>query len=285
MQDTMSYTPDLAKPGQVAYPNAPHFHGTGVFQTSGTTRANLAGRVVSYTSGSEQKGVKSPASSGDLTVLAARGIAILRSLEDPAEDPEDRTITYCKSGFMYVPTEDLLAINTHPYVRVTAAGEEVLGTLRSDSDGGDAVQVTWMKVIEVVSSSLALVEVCLSAAPSVALPRKGALSLDISDLVSGAVFYLPLPDEIITITKIKTTVYGATTASAKDATLTCAIGGTGITNGVVTIAGGSVVGTKDEATPTALNVTDGADDDLVVTVGGTQDGTDCFATMTIEFTF
>lgn len=284
-QTSISNEPTTARNGQVAYPNAPHFHGTGVVTTSGLTRADLAGRVLAYASGSGAKGVKSPASSADLTVLTARGIGILREVDDPTEDPEGKTIGYVKSGYVYVVTEDLLTINTHPYVRVTAAGAEVLGTLRSDSDGGDAVQVTWMKVVEVISSTLALVDVDLSAAPSVALPRKGYLSMDIGDLVTGAVFYMNLPDEIITITKIKTVVYGATTATAKDATLTCSINTSAITNGVVTIAGGSTVGTQDEATPTAANVTDGADDVLKVAVTGTQDGTNCFATLTIEFTF
>jgi hypothetical protein len=283
MQDSISNTPDIAKAGQVAYPNAPHFHGTGVFQTSGRTRANLAGRVVSYDSGAGSKGVKAPASSADLTVLTARGIGILRSLQDPTEDPEDCTVGYVKSGFIYVPTEDLLTINTHPYVRVTAAGAEVLGTLRSDSDGGDAVQVTWMKVVEVISSSLALVDVDLSAAPSVASPRRGSLSMSITSLVNGAAFYLPLPDETITITKIKTTVQGATTTTG-NAVLTCSINATAITTGVVTIATGAVVGELDECSPTALNVSDGADDVLKVAVTGTQDALST-AHLVIEYTF
>ena len=284
MQNTINNTPDIAKPGQVAYPNAPHFHGTGVFQTSGRTRANLAGRVVSYDSGAGSKGVKAPASSADLTVLTARGVGILRSLQDPTEDPEDCTVGYVKSGYIYVPTEDLLVINTHPYVRVTAAGAEVLGTLRSDSDGGDAVQVTWMKVVEVISSSLALVDVDLSAAPSVASPRRGSLSMNIPSLNGPQVYYLPLPDETITITKIKTVVQGATTATG-DATLTCAINTTDITTGVVTIGTGSTVATQDECSPTAANVSDGADDVLRVTVGGSQDNDVTNANLVIEFTF
>jgi len=284
MQDSISNTPELFKPGQLVYPNAPHFKGTGVFQTAGRTRANLAGRVVSYVTGAGAKGTKAPASSADLTVLTARGIGLLRSLEDPEADPEDRTMNYISDGFVCVPTEDLLAINTHPYVRVTAAGDEVLGTLRSDSDGGDGVQVTWMKVVEVISSSLAIVRVDLGAAPSVALPRRGSLSLLIADLTTGAAFSLPLPDETITITKIKTTVQGATTTTGT-AILTASINATPITTGVITIAIGAVAGELDECVPSAANVSDGADDVLNIAVTGLQDAAAAQANLVIEYTF
>ncbi len=284
MQDSMSYTPELAKPGQVAYPNAPHFHGTGLCQ-SVITRGDLAGRVVTYDSTGGDEGVKSPANAGALQRLVARGIVYSRSLEDPLESCEDRTVGTVEDGYIYVPTENLLVINTNPYVRVTAGVGEVLGTLRNDTDGGDAVLCGWITVKKVLSSSLALVQVSLSAsALPIAASGAGELALAIPSLVATKTYYLPLPDRAITITRIKSIVQGATT-TVGSATLTCSINGTAITTGVVTIASGSTVGEQDEASPTALNVADGDDDYLKVVVGGTQADATTNANLVIEYTY
>lgn len=77
-----------------------------------------------------------------------------------------------------------------------------------------------------------------------------------------------IPDAF-TVAKITSVVEGATTATS-DATITAAIGGTPVTNGVVTVGTGSTVGTVDSATPTAAN-TGAADAVLSLAVDhGTQ---------------
>ncbi len=114
----------------------------------------------------------------------------------------------------------------------------------------------------------------------------GELNLFCHDILAGSseVFYMPLPDRVITIIRIKTTLQGNTVGGG-DVTLTTAINAVDITGGVVTIANASTVGTNDEATPTALNVTDGADDHLRVTVGGGGTGAGIACNMVIEFTY
>ena len=93
------------------------------------------------------------------------------------------------------------------------------------------------------------------------------LTLDIDDGSAEAVYYLLSP-HAGTITKIWTVIDDA--VSTADITITAAIGATGITNGVVTIAtSGSAAGDIDSATPTALNtVTAGQAVNFTVTGGG-----------------
>jgi len=50
-------------------------------------------------------------------------------------------VPVAKSGVIYVAPEVDVAAGDPVFVRVTAAGAEVLGALRNDADGGDAVQI------------------------------------------------------------------------------------------------------------------------------------------------
>lgn len=91
--------------------------------------------------------------------------------------------------------------------------------------------------------------------------------LDIADGSAEAVYYVICP-HAGTISKIWTVTDGA--VGTADITITAAIGGTGVTNGVVTIAtAGSAAGDIDSATPTAANtVTAGQAVNFTVTGGG-----------------
>lgn len=91
--------------------------------------------------------------------------------------------------------------------------------------------------------------------------------LDIADGSAEAVYYVVCP-HAGTISKIWTVTDGA--VGTADITVTAAIGATGVTNGVVTIAtAGSAAGDVDSATPTAANtVTAGQAVNFTVTGGG-----------------
>lgn len=91
--------------------------------------------------------------------------------------------------------------------------------------------------------------------------------LDIADGSAEAVYYVICP-HAGTISKIWTVTDGA--VGTADITITAAIGGTGVTNGVVTIAtADSAAGDIDSATPTAANtVTAGQAVNFTVTGGG-----------------
>lgn len=91
--------------------------------------------------------------------------------------------------------------------------------------------------------------------------------LDIADGSAEAVYYAVCP-HAGAISKIWTVIDGA--VSSADITITAAIGVTGVTNGVVTIAtAGSAAGDVDSATPSAANVvTAGQAVNFTVTGGG-----------------
>lgn len=93
------------------------------------------------------------------------------------------------------------------------------------------------------------------------------LHLDIADGSAEGVYYLVSP-HAGDISKIYTVIDGA--VSTADITITAAIGATGVTNGVVTIAtAASGAGDVDVATPTAANtVTAGQAINFTVTGGG-----------------
>ena len=93
------------------------------------------------------------------------------------------------------------------------------------------------------------------------------VTLDIDDISAEAVYYLVSP-HAGTISKIYTVADGAVLTA--DPTITAAIGATGVTNGVVTIAtAGAAAGDVDSATPTAANVvTAGQAVNFTVTGGG-----------------
>lgn len=93
------------------------------------------------------------------------------------------------------------------------------------------------------------------------------LTLDVDDVSAEAVYYLVSP-YAGAISKIWTVIDSAVLTA--DATFTAAIGATGVTGGVVTIAtAGSAAGDVDSATPSALNVvTAGQAVNFTVTGGG-----------------
>jgi len=93
------------------------------------------------------------------------------------------------------------------------------------------------------------------------------VGLDIADGSAEGVYYVVCP-HAGTISKIWTVIDGA--VSTADITVTAAIGATGVTNGVVTIAtAASGAGDIDSATPTAANtVTAGQAVNFTVTGGG-----------------
>ena len=88
-----------------------------------------------------------------------------------------------------------------------------------------------------------------------------------------------------TVTNIYTVVQPDATGTAPvaaETTLTCSIGGTPITDGVVTIAGGAAVGETDSATPSAANtVTAGA---VLSAVSSGADTADHPCTVVFEIT-
>lgn len=93
------------------------------------------------------------------------------------------------------------------------------------------------------------------------------LNIDIADGSADADYYVVSP-HAGTISKIWTVIDGA--VGTADITVTASIGGTAVTNGVVTIAtAGSAAGDIDSATPTAANtVTAGQAIKLAVAGGG-----------------
>lgn len=93
------------------------------------------------------------------------------------------------------------------------------------------------------------------------------LSLDVADGSAEAVYYLVSPFAG-TISKIYSVTDGA--VATADITITAAIGATGVTGGVVTIAtAASAAGDVDVATPSAANtVTAGQAINFTVTGGG-----------------
>jgi hypothetical protein len=87
-----------------------------------------------------------------------------------------------------------------------------------------------------------------------------------------------------TIKSIKTVVEGATTTGGQDVTVTASIGATPVTDGEVTIAGGSAAGTVDSATPSAANVL--ADGNVInLAVAQTAQVAAAFATITLELQY
>lgn len=102
---------------------------------------------------------------------------------------------------------------------------------------------------------------------AIAAGNKITISLDIADGTAEAVYYLLSP-VAGTISKIYTVTDGI--VSTADITVTAAIGATGVTGGVVTIAtAASAAGDIDVATPSALNIiTAWAAVNFTVTGGG-----------------
>jgi hypothetical protein len=94
-----------------------------------------------------------------------------------------------------------------------------------------------------------------------------ALCLDIADGSADTSYYVVTP-YAGTITKLYTVIDGA--VSTADITVQAKIGGTNVTNGLITIAtAASAAGDVDSATPTAANtVTEGGKVEFAVAGGG-----------------
>jgi hypothetical protein len=85
-------------------------------------------------------------------------------------------------------------------------------------------------------------------------------------LVAGA-HYFPLPNYPVTITKLHVVVDAA--LATADLVVTAAINTEDITTGVVTVTEvGSAAGSRGEASPSAANVSDGANDYLRLICSG-----------------
>jgi len=100
-------------------------------------------------------------------------------------------------------------------------------------------------------------------------PAKRYICVNIADLKAAddGVYHVPSPVSG-RITNIFTSLQGALTVG--NATLTASIGGTNVTNGVVTLVeAASAAGQVNSATPTALNAVE-AGQDIELTVGGTN---------------
>ena len=132
------------------------------------------------------------------------------------------------------------------------------GQIRIDSGG--ELEVAGVTVDE---NTLALNGLTASATEL----NEYALTLDIADGSAEGVYYLVCP-HAGAIKKIHSVIDGA--VSTADITITAAIAGTPVTNGVVTIAtAASGAGDVDVASPTAANVvTAGQAISLTVTGGG-----------------
>jgi hypothetical protein len=163
-------------------------------------------------------------------------------------------------------------------------------------------------------STLAQIFAAIAGLTAKATPT-GADSFLISDAAASGAAKSVLLSALLTITNRKTLVFtrvnvvGATASvyryqnvsgnsetllkigsalsaalATGDATITASIDGVAVTSGVVTIAQvGSAAGTKDTATPSALNViADGAS--LELTVGGTNDAA-VFADVSVELSY
>lgn len=155
--------------------------------------------------------------------------------------------------------------------------------LTADANGKAVVAVAGDRIIgqamvSGVSGDIGSLHIGQAAGANVA--GKAYLTLAVPDLTAAEVVRLVSPVGG-TISKIWSVIDAA--LATGNATLTASIGGTPVTNGVVTITqAGSAAGDVDSATPTAANViTAGAA--IVLTVGGTNSGT-VGATVTLEIT-
>ncbi len=155
-----------------------------------------------------------------------------------------------------------LSDTQEPLVGVEQGGETIYvksgGTIRVDSGG--SLTVAGVTVDE---TTLAMTGLTASATEL----NRYVVNLDIADGSAEAVYYVVCP-HAGDIKKIWTVTDDA--VSTADITITAAIGVTGVTNGVVTIAtAASAAGDVDSATPTAANtVTAGQAVNFTVTGGG-----------------
>lgn len=76
------------------------------------------------------------------------------------------TVAPMTSGYYWVTSETTLAVSDTVYVRVTATGNEVAGTVRNDADGGDAISAaTIAKVITPCTEAGGTAEISVNIQP------------------------------------------------------------------------------------------------------------------------
>lgn len=138
-----------------------------------------------------------------------------------------------------------------------------------DSVGTGAVppELTVLDTLDNLTASAAELNTLTGITASTAELNESVLTLDIADGSAEGVYYLVSP-HAGTISKIWTVIDGA--VSSADITITPAIGVTGVTSGVVTIAtAASAAGDIDSSTPSAANIlTAGQAVNFTVTGGG-----------------
>lgn len=177
-------------------------------------------------------------------------------------------------GPLFSVDGDLLAANNLSDVADPSTAAQNIGALEAANDLSDVADAATARD-NIGLTDDAAGRATLSISDSVAL-RDIDLDIDNTDVVRY------VATKAGTLTSIRTVTNGA--LATGDATVTAAINGTPVTNGVVTIAqAGSAADDVDSATPSAAN-TFVAGDVLTFTVGGTQDGS-VTAGLSIEFTY
>lgn len=123
-------------------------------------------------------------------------------------------VNVMKAGVCYVQPEDTVEEGKQAYMRITAAGAEVVGAFRSDSDSGDAVPVNAVFLTDGTSSAPAKLLVLPSSNEVAGTPQtltleNASLTADLEDFL----FEVP-DDKVFVVTKA---VYYNATGLAEDA--------------------------------------------------------------------
>lgn len=107
--------------------------------------------------GTVDKSARYPTGAGDVVTPLAMGIVIRQETRQSGEDyPAGQALALLTKGHLFIKVEDAVTKRTHAYVRHTATGAEVLGSLRSDADGTDAAINTGITFLESVGAG----EIC-----------------------------------------------------------------------------------------------------------------------------
>jgi len=112
--------------------------------------------------------------------------------------------------------------------------------------------------------------------------RKVALTATIADVSTAGQIYIPIPDEYAgEVVEIRTVLNGA--IGTADVDLTPKIGGTAMTNGLITIAtSGSAAGDADISRPTSNNAVAPGDAIEIETDGASSNTVSVFITVVIR---
>lgn len=132
----------------------------------------------------------------------------------------------------------------------------------------DATLDHWLMTSPTANSVSATIAGLASVTATAAELNEMIINCDIADGSADTSYFVPVA-HAGTVSKIYTVIDGA--VSTADITITPKIGGTGLTDGVITIAtAASAAGDKDESTPSANNVFNSAGGalELAVTGGG-----------------